>query len=279
MADGKDNNVQTSVLTKKDLRKAYFNWHMWAESGHSFERMQGMALCRAFCDPLKKLYGDDKEGLKRALKRESQLFNTEALIGASVVGATLSMEESMMGEPEDEKDEAITSIKVGLMGPIAGIGDALDWTVFKPIFLGLACDMALKGSWIGALIAVLFVIGLYYEGRFMFNTGYRLGKRTFSKLLGSSIFQQVILLAGALGLFMMGALGASYVSLSTPLEITFSGQDPIVIQEALDSIVPGLLPLAVIFGVRGLMKKTSNFGLICIIMIVICMIGSFIGIF
>lgn len=279
MANEKVNTEEKTVLTKKDLQRTYFNWHMWAESGHSFERMQGMALCRAFCDPLEKLYGDDKEGLKRALKRENQLFNTEALIGASVVGATLSMEESMMGEPEDEKDEAITSIKVGLMGPIAGIGDALDWTVFKPIFLGIACDMALKGSWVGALIAVLFTIALYYEGRAMFNLGYKLGKGTFAKLLGSSIFQKVILLAGAMGLFMMGALGASYVSLSTPLEIVISDQNPIIIQEALDSIIPGLLPLAAIFGIRGLMKKTNNFGIICLVIILLCMAGSFVGIF
>lgn len=279
MTNKREQREENSVLTKKDLKKAYFNWHMWAESCHSFERMQGMALCRAFCEPLKKLYGDDTEGLKRALKRENQLFNTEALIGASVVGAALSMEESMMGELEDEKDEAITSVKVGLMGPIAGIGDALDWTVLKPIFLGIACDLALKGSWVGALIAVIFAVALYFEGSAMFHLGYNLGKSTFAKLLGSSVFQKVILLAGAMGLFMMGALGASYVSLATPLEISISGQDPIILQEAIDSIVPGLLPLGAIFGIRGLMKKTNNFGIICLIIIGICLLGSFVGIF
>ena len=114
----------------------------------------------------------------------------------------------------------------------------------------------------------------------MFHLGYNLGKSTFAKLLGSSIFQKVILLAGAMGLFMMGALGASYVSLATPpLEISISGQDPIILQEAIDSIVPGLLPLGAIFGIRALKKKTNNFGIICLIIIGICLLGSFAGIF
>lgn len=276
MSEGKNTK---GVLTKKDVSRAYFSWHMWAESCHSFERMQGMAVCRAFCDPLKKLYGEDKEGLKRALKRENQLFNTEAIIGASVVGAALSMEETMMDSNEDDKDAAITGVKVGLMGPIAGIGDALDFTVLKPIFLGVACDLAMKGSWLGAAVAILMTAVWICEGYFMFHMGYKLGKESFAKILGSSLFQKFILLASGLGLFMMGALGASYVGLSTPLQFAMGENDPMVLQEALDSIVPGILPLLAIFGVRGMMKKTSNFALICLVVIAVCMAGSFIGIF
>lgn len=267
-----------NLLTHKDVIKSYNSWHAWAEVGHSFERMQGMGFCRAFLHPLQKLYKGNDEGMKRALQRSAELFNTEGLIGASVVGAALSMEETMMGQSEDEKDAAITGVKIGLMGPFAGIGDALNWTVLKPIVLGIGCDMALKGSWIGALIAAAFAVLMYFEGRYMFTTGYKLGKNAFSTILGSGLLDKLTLLAGALGIFMMGALGASYVFVSTPVEIVISNQDPIILQDALDSIVPGILPLAAMFGIYKLMKKTKKISLICVAIILLSLVLSLLGI-
>ena len=267
-----------NLLTKRDVVKTYNQWHLWTEVGHSFERMQGMAFCRAFLHPLQKLYKGNDDGLKRALTRSAELFNTEGLIGASVVGAALSMEETMMGQSEDEKDAAITGVKVGLMGPFAGIGDSLNWTVLKPIFLGIACDLALKGSYLGAVVAVLFAVLMYFEGRYMFTLGYNLGKNAFSTILGGGLLNKLIVLASALGIFMMGALGANYVYISTPVQIVISNQDPIVLQEALDGIIPGILPLLAMFGIYGLMKKTKRISLICLIIIALSLLLSLLGV-
>ena len=58
-----------------------------------------------------------------------------------------------------------------------------------------------------------------------------------------------------------------------------TGDSALSLQEAFDSIVPGLLPLASVLLIYYLMKKkTQNFGLLSLAIIVICVIGSIIGI-
>ena len=59
--------------------------------------------------------------------------------------------------------------------------------------------------------------------------------------------KSIIFTANVIGLTMMGALSASYVKISTPLKLAFSGGTSVVIQDALDLIVPGLLPLIAVF--------------------------------
>lgn len=263
-----------SVLSKKDISKGYGAWHQWAEVGHSYERMQGIGMCRSQLGILEKLYKDNPEGLKKALKRQSELFNTEGCIGATVVGATISMEETMVDLPEEEKDSIITSLKVGLMGPFAGLGDSLNWTVLKPIFLGIGCDLALKGNPLGAGIAIIFAILMFLEGKYLYQMGYKLGKNAFTAVLGGNLISKLTTISSILGM-----LGANYVSLSTPLEIVIGSNDSIILQEALDSIVGGILPLAALFLIYFIMKKTNRYGLICLSVMVLSIIGSFFGIF
>ncbi|RHR27529.1 PTS system mannose/fructose/sorbose family transporter subunit IID [Clostridium sp. AF19-22AC] len=274
-----ENQEKESVLTKKDIRKAYNGWHQWAEVGHSYERMQGIGMCRSQLHILEKLYKDNPEGLKKALKRQSELFNTEGCIGATVVGATVSMEETMVELPEEEKNSIITSLKVGLMGPFAGLGDSLNWTVLKPIFLGIGCDLAIKGNPLGAVIAIIFAVLMYLEGRYLYQMGYRMGKSAFTAILGGNLISKLTTISSILGMFMMGALGASYVSLATPIEIVIGNNDAIVLQEALDSIVGGILPLGALFLIYFIMKKTNRYGLICLSVMAVSVVGSFFGIF
>lgn len=40
------------------------------------------------------------------------------------------------GDGEEIPDETINSIKLGLMGPFAGIGDTINWATLLPILLG-----------------------------------------------------------------------------------------------------------------------------------------------
>ena len=63
-----ENQEIKSVLTKKDIRKAYNSWHQWAEVGYSYERMQGIGMCRSQLHILERLYQGNPKGLKKALK-------------------------------------------------------------------------------------------------------------------------------------------------------------------------------------------------------------------
>lgn len=59
-----------------------------------------------------------------------------------------------------------------------------------------------------------------------------------------------------LGLFMMGILAGNYVKVSSTLQFKLSGRE-FVVQDILDQIVPGLLPLAVVMGVYWFYTKKA----------------------
>ncbi|HEH4478300.1 TPA: PTS system mannose/fructose/sorbose family transporter subunit IID, partial [Klebsiella pneumoniae] len=87
--------------------------------------------------------------------------------------------------------------------------------------------------------------------------------------------------ASTLGLFMMGALSSTYVRLSTPLEINFGSENkPFVLQQVIDNIVPGILPLLAVFGIYWwLLKRNQNFTVIMLVIITVSIAGAFLGIF
>jgi D-glucosaminate-specific PTS system IID component len=61
-----------------------------------------------------------------------------------------------------------------------------------------------------------------------------------------------------LGLIMMGALSASYVKITTPLKISALKGSEVVVQQILDSIAPGLLPLAAVFAIYFYLVKKGR---------------------
>ncbi|EOE3162586.1 PTS system mannose/fructose/sorbose family transporter subunit IID, partial [Klebsiella pneumoniae] len=79
----------------------------------------------------------------------------------------------------------------------------------------------------------------------------------------------------------MGALSSTYVRLSTPLEINFGSENkPFVLQQVIDNIVPGILPLLAVFGIYWwLLKRNQNFTVIMLVIITVSIAGAFLGIF
>ena len=70
--------------------------------------------------------------------------------------------------------------------------------------------------------------------------------------------QNTINVLSILGLFMMGILAGNYVKVTSSLQFTISGKE-FIIQDILDSVIPGLLPILVVFGVYGyFVKKGMN---------------------
>lgn len=77
------------------------------------------------------------------------------------------------------------------------------------------------------------------------------------------------------------ALSSTYVRLSTPLEINFGSENkPFVLQQVIDNIVPGILPLLAVFGIYWwLLKRNQNFTVIMLVIITVSIAGAFLGIF
>ena len=68
-----------------------------------------------------------------------------------MIGVTAAMEEARANGAEID-DGAINGIKVGLMGPLAGVGDPLVWGTLRPITAALGASLALSGNILGPLL-------------------------------------------------------------------------------------------------------------------------------
>ena len=264
-------------LTKKDLRGTYNTWYFSTELSNSYERLQALAFCNAISKPLRKLYKDDDK-YKEALKRHLQFYNSEGTFGCMIHGIALSMEEQK-ANGADIPGEVITGIKTGLMGPIAGIGDTIIWGTLKPIILALGCTFAMEGNSLGALIPFLFPLIGYFIGWYCLTFGYRVGKDSIMKIMQSGLINDIITGSSILGLFMMGALSSSYVKVKTVLQFTVNNANPVVLQDILDKILPGILPLCAIFGIYYYFThKGQNYNKVIFSLLGISLLGALLGI-
>ena len=168
------NTNENKIITKKELRKSWFIWYLGAEVSNSYERLQSLIFCASMIPVLKKLY-TTKETLSEALKRHLSFFNTEGIAGSIVQGITIAMEEQRAVSNDSSQDTMITSIKTGLMGPVAGIGDSIVWAAIMPITIALFLPFAIQGSSLGAIMPIILYTGIsMFIGYFLCVRGYTL---------------------------------------------------------------------------------------------------------
>lgn len=276
-----DNNLRTSAITKKDLNKAFIRWHAFAETSLNFERLQALSFCYSISSILKKLYPDKKD-LAESLKRHLTMYNTEANWGTVINGISIALEEEISANKENEEPakQLVTGLKTGLMGPVAGIGDTLDFGTIRPIVIGICVPFAMQGSIIAALFPLIYqVVYMGIVGSLLLKEGYSKGKKSVVEVLKSGMIHKVINAAGMFGLLMMGSLSATYIKIATPLVISSQSGSSIVLQDMLDKIVPNLLPVLVVFGIYFyILKKGPHYIRILLSVIIISLICSFFGI-
>jgi len=268
---------QSSALTKGDITKAWFIYWLGAEVSSSYERLQSLIFCASMTPIIKKLY-PEKEERAEALKRHLNFFNTEQTFGAVIQGVAIAMEEQKTrGEPIS--DASITGIKTGLMGPLAGIGDSVIWAAVMPLLIAIFIPFAAKGSAFGGILPLVLYTGITLAVSYgLVHKGYTLGRDSIITLLQGGRIKELIYGANVLGLIMMGALSASYVKITSPLKISALEGSEIVVQQILDSIAPGLLPLAAVFSIYFyLTKKGPRYTTILLSVVVISVVCSLLG--
>lgn len=265
------------ILTKKDLFKVFLR-SLTLESSFTYEKFQGIGYGYSMIPVIKKLY-PDKERLIPALKRHVEFFNTTPHIVTTVMGISTSMEEEYAINPDSFQPSSISAIKVGLMGPLAGIGDSLFWGTIRVIAAGIGCQLGLQGSPLAPIVFLLaFNVPHFLVRYYGMMKSYEFGKKFINKLSESNLMDKINLSAGILGLTVIGSMTASMVEVSTPLVLKFGSVDPISIQELLDSILPGLLPLSVTWIVAILLKKQVKVMPLMFGLLLTGVIGTLIGV-
>lgn len=268
-------DLKPETITKKDITIAWLRFYYANEIPHSFDRYIAGALLWGLMPILKKLY-KDKNDLIDAYQRHLLFFNTQLTWGGgSITGITASLELVRANETYEKKpisidDDLLYNTKAGLMGALAGIGDSIDSGTVQYIFIAIALPWAQQGLAIGALFPfIAFVLYQLSVGYYFAHLGFRLGRNAASEMVGTKM-KMIIEALSILGLFMMGILAASYIKVSSSLKFSLSGKE-FVIQETLDKILPGLLPLLVVMGLyfyfakKGLKVTRSLIGLTVIL--------------
>lgn len=270
-------NEKNQLIDKKLVQKSWFRYWLSAEMSNSYERLQSLSFCYSMIPVLKKLYPEEDD-LKEAIQRHLNFFNTEPTWGAPILGISIAMEEEK-SLTKEIPGEAITALKTGLMGPLAGIGDTIDWGTLKTIIYGIAVTFASTGNVLGAIIPVLFTVLTFIIGSYLTQFGYTTGKDSVKSILQQGWIKELIFGTSILGLFMMGALTSNFVKITTPLTFTIAEGQSIAVQDILNSIAPGILPLCVVFGIYYFLTKGKvNYGLLAIGIVIVCLLCSLLGI-
>ena len=203
------------TLSKKDRMDVCWR-HQFLQGSWNYERMQNGGWCYSIIPAIKKLYKTE-EDRAAALKRHLEFYNTHPYVSAPVMGVTLALEEERAnGMPVD--DQTVQGVKVGMMGPLAGVGDPVFWFTVRPILGALGASLALSGSIVRPLL--FFVVWNLVRIAFLWYTqefGYKVGT-SIAKDMSGGLLGKVTEGASILGMFIIGALVQRWVSISfTPV--------------------------------------------------------------
>ncbi|HEX9511166.1 MAG TPA: PTS system mannose/fructose/sorbose family transporter subunit IID [Puia sp.] len=263
-------------LSKRVIRSLFFR-SLALEANFNFETWQNTGFAFAMIPALKKLY-PTKDRMSRALKRHLQFFNTSPYGSTFILGITAAMEEQNSRD-EDFDEDSINSVKLGLMGPLAGVFDSLFWGTLKVIAAGVGTSLALKGNILGPVLFLLLFniphLALRYKLTF---TGYRAGTRFLQNLAKTNAMDKLTSGAAIVGLMVVGAMPATLMSVKTSLTIGRADHG-IAVQGILDQIVPAIIPLALTLLVYYFIQKNIKTTYLLLGLLMAGFIGSIIHLF
>ncbi len=267
-----------SHLTNKDLNTIWLRWAFTHLSSMSYEKLQGHAYAWSYIPFANKYYSDNPEAKRRLLTRHSVFFNTEPQTGQIINGIVTSMEENIAlgGEVSEEMPN---NIKATLMGPLAGIGDSIIQGIIVPTLLSIGMSLANGGSPLGPLFYIVAYGILGPVISFVsYRSGYKLGVGAIDLIVGDSA-RRIMDAFNILGVMVIGALAAGNIALTTTINIPLGGNWA-PLQDTLNGVFPGLLPLAAVLLTWWMLgkKQFSPTKVIVILTIAIsglCLLGVF----
>lgn len=196
-------------LSKRDRISVWFR-SFFLQGSWNYERMQNGGWAFAMIPAIKRLY-KTKEDRAAALERHLEFFNTHPYVASPIIGVTLALEEERANGMAID-DVTIQGVKVGMMGPLAGIGDPVFWFTVRPILGALGASLALSGNILGPIIFflawnIIRMAFTWYTQEFGFKAGSRI-----SDDLSGNMLQDITKGSSILGMFILGSLVNRWVS-------------------------------------------------------------------
>lgn len=300
-----DHKIQ---LTKKDRLSVAWR-STFLQGSWNYERMQNGGWAYSMIPAVKKLY-TTQEDRASALKRHLEFFNTHPYLASPILGVTLALEEERAnGAPVD--DVTVQGVKVGMMGPLAGVGDPVFWFTVRPILGALGASLAIGGNVLGPIL--FFLLWNMIRIGFMWYTqelGYRTGTKITDNLSGG-LLQKITKGASILGMFILAALVERWVSIKfkpivstadlsegayidwSKIPFNSKGLQEVLIQfrdglsltshkittlqDNLDQLIPGLVPLLLTFFCMWLLRCKVPAIVIILGLFIVGILGHVIG--
>ncbi|EPN0359860.1 PTS N-acetylgalactosamine transporter subunit IID [Escherichia coli] len=237
-------------LTKKDINRVAWR-SMLLQASFNYERMQASGWLYGLLPALKKIH-TNKRDLARAMKGHMGFFNTHPFLVTFVIGIILAMERSK------QDVNSIQSTKIAVGAPLGGIGASL----------------ALQGSILGAVVFILLFNVVHLGLRFgLAHYAYRMGVAAIPLIKANT--KKVGHAASIVGMTVIGALVATYVRLSTTLEIT-AGDAVVKLQaDVIDKLMPAFLPLVYTLTMFWLVRRGWSPLRLIAVTVVLGIVGKF----
>jgi mannose/fructose/N-acetylgalactosamine-specific phosphotransferase system component IID len=244
---GQNGHGDIVTLDRSVVRRAMWRHLITLQWSWNYERMQALGYLYSMLPVINAVYQDKADRIA-AMKRHLVFYNTNPQVGSPpIFGATVALEAQHQGE-------AVDSIKVGLMGPLAGIGDTIQAILYRPIVAVFAASLALGGSYFGPLL--IFLSGILWTVLMipLFFFGYRQGIGVAREVSSEGRLTRFTEMITMIGMVVIGGFIPSIMSaVTTPLQysqkVSSLGQvhtETVALQSTLDQIVPYLIPVLLV---------------------------------
>ena len=240
---------------ERGMLRDMFNRSWLLFHGVNGVNMQGYGYSKALLPAIRQFYkvGSDEE--KQAITRSAQFFNCTYETAPFIMGLNAAMEKEN-AETEGFDTESITATKAALMGPLSSIGDSMFWGVVRTIAASIAMPLAMTGNVLGPILfIVIYHLPSIITRYGLLNLGYNTGSKFLKTINESGLLKSITYCVSIVGMIMVGAMTAQFVTVTSPLTINFPGGETLVLQNVLDSIFKGLLPVGFVFGMFALLRR------------------------
>lgn len=264
------------MFSKQDIRKMCFR-SLTGGFSVNWDRLVHKTFTFMIAPFLKKIYADDKDAYIQSLKRNMEFFNITPQFHSFMGGLTIAMEEQN-AKNKNFDTSTINSVKAALMGPLSGIGDSVFPGTLRIIAAGIGISLAMQGNILGPILyALIYCIPSYYVRFAGGQLGYRLGVEFLDKVQQSGLMDKIMTAASILGCIVIGGMVSAMVA--TNFAISFgSGESVMTLQNALDSIIPGIAGAGITWLFYWLLGKKVSTVVLLLGTIVVCVLLTGLGI-
>ncbi len=242
-------NQRLSVSAKKKAAMRH-NWTL--QFCWNYERMQASGFAYSMIPVMKELYSTNDEVCEN-LERHMQFYNSHPGASSIIMGASVALEEGYQTDLSD-------SIKVGLMGPLASLGDTVQAVLVQPLAYIISAGLAAEGNLLSLLVLIIPFLLMFWARWPLFNWGYKRSVGILEDISGESDFKLLSEAAQILGLTVIGGFVPSMIGVSLKYEyvkVIDGVSQTVKLQDTLNGMLPYMLPIALVAACYALLKKAK----------------------